>query len=244
MLRQLAATGIVIVLLSGCTQAPQVKTNAPNTVAAPQAITFGTPVKSAHFEDSTPRHGQILADAPIAIVINFNFDLSEPSSIKVLDQSGQEYQAGKLTIDQNKLALRQSLQPDLPDGKYQVEYTACWPDQTCHDGQFEFAIDLSLQSSFEDMTGRTAVAIDLADIKFAPQKVKISRGTTVTWTNADQVSHYINTESHPYHTYFVDQNSRALENGDTFSTTFAEPGIYPYHCSAHADVMTGEILVV
>jgi plastocyanin len=38
-------------------------------------------------------------------------------------------------------------------------------------------------------------------------------------------------------------NSRGLANGASFSVTFTMAGAYPYHCSAHADRMTGMILV-
>ncbi len=61
--------------------------------------------------------------------------------------------------------------------------------------------------------------------------------------NDEGAEHYVNTDSHPAHTYYPAQNSNALKQGDQFVAPFTQPGIYPYHCSAHAGVMTGTILV-
>lgn len=83
----------------------------------------------------------------------------------------------------------------------------------------------------------------LKNIAFVPQDVKISKGTKATWTNSDTVSHYVNTDSHPAHTYQLNQNSEELRQGDSFTYTFENTGIYPYHCSAHAVTMTANILV-
>ena len=150
---------------------------------------------------------------------------------------------GEATIDDNKLALRQSMDQTAPDGIYTVSYKACWPDGSCDEGSFQFAIDRAQSANFVDMTGQSAVTIDMKDIAFVPQNVKISKGTRVTWTNSDSVSHYVNTDSHPAHTYQLDQNSKEIKPGDSHTYTFDAPSIYPYHCSAHADTMTANILV-
>lgn len=93
------------------------------------------------------------------------------------------------------------------------------------------------------MTGKKEVAINLQNIAFSPSKVKISKGTKITWTNQDSVVHTVNTDSHPGHTYFQNQNSKDLKTGDSYSVTFADDGIYPYHCTPHAASMKGQILV-
>jgi plastocyanin/methionine-rich copper-binding protein CopC len=213
-----------------------------DTEARPEQFTFSTPKKSAHYESNTPEHGSVLAAPPINIVLDFNFDLAKPSSITI-SKDGAEFGVGETTIDSNKLSMRRDSNLEAPDGLYKVTYDACWPDGSCHDGYFEFAIDRSLATTYIDMTGRQEVTINMSEVMFKPQDIKISAGTKVTWINDESVEHYINTETHPAHTYFPLQNSRALKKGETFSTTFSSPGIYPYHCSAHADVMTGNILV-
>lgn len=203
---------------------------------------FEDPKKSAHFESNTPSHGAILAGVPINIVIDFNFDLAKPSEI-MIQKDGSNYGVGESVIDDNKLVLRRKMNSNSPDGLYKVNYKACWPDGSCHDGNFAFAIDRSLSEGFVDQTGKKEVTIKLSHIMFDPQNIKISKGSKVTWVNEDSVKHYINTDSHPAHTYFLLQNSKALEKGESYSTYFDIPGIYPYHCSTHADTMIGNILV-
>jgi len=81
------------------------------------------------------------------------------------------------------------------------------------------------------------------ETSFRPAGILISPGTTVVWSNSDPFEHFVNTDSHPAHTYYPEQNSRGLAQGATFAVTFTRPGAYPYHCSAHAGVMTGMIVV-
>ncbi|HYE22581.1 MAG TPA: plastocyanin/azurin family copper-binding protein [Verrucomicrobiae bacterium] len=205
-------------------------------------FSFNTPKKSAHYESNTPEHGVVLADAPINVVINFNFDLAPPSAISIT-KDGKEYGTGDLVIDTNKLSMRRNLDTSAPDGLYKVTYNACWPDRSCHDGHFEFAMDRTKASSYEDMTNRKEVTIKMSDLMFKPHDIKITSGTKVTWINDEAVEHYVNTDSHPAHTYYLGQNSRALKQGETYSVTFTNKGAYPYHCSAHANVMSGNIIV-
>ena len=176
------------------------------------------------------------------MVVNFNFDLAAPSAIKI-EKDGKDYGQGQTLIDENKLTMRRKMDPVSPDGVYTVNYTACWPDKSCHEGNFQFAIDRTKSRSFEDFTGEKEVIVTLSEIRFKPQNIEITKGTKVTWINQDDVDHYINTDSHPAHTYFPEQNSRALSNGDIYSVTFNTSGIYPYHCSAHPENMAGSILV-
>jgi plastocyanin len=206
-------------------------------------FSFSTPKKSAHYETNTPEHGSVLAAPPINIVINFNFDLAPPSSMSIT-KDGKEYGVGNLVIDTNKLSMRRNFDSTAPDGLYKVAYNACWPDRSCHDGHFEFAIDRTKASNYEDMTGRKEITVKMSEVSFKPMDIKVSAGTKVTWINDENVEHYINTDSHPAHTYYPDQNSRALKLGESYSVTFSKAGIYPYHCSAHESTMRGNIIVI
>src|SRR3989344_2666417 len=215
-------------------------TNSGRPQEQSRAISFENPKKSAHYESNTTEHGTILPGMPINVVIDFNFDLAVPSSIKMV-HDGKDYEAGETMIDENKLTMRRAMDPASPDGVYRVEYRACWPDRSCHDGYFQFAIDRKLADKAVDLRNRSSVEIDLAEIAFVPENFKVSRGTKIVWKNADSVEHYINTDSHPAHTYYPAQNSEVLNLGDTFELMFDAPGVYPYHCSAHAEVMKGTI---
>lgn len=251
----LIASLLLILVGASCTKQTTIKTSdtptsttntTTNTNAATspnRAVpTFVTPKKSAHYESNTPAHGAILAAVPQGVVINFNFDLLTTSSIAI-GQDGQEYGRGATTVDGNKLTLRRPMDPAAPDGTYTVSYNACWPDGSCHDGSFQFALDRSRASSYRDLRRQPDVTVRMKDIAFAPMDLLISKGTGVTWVNDDGVEHYVNTDAHPAHTYYPGQNSKALKTGERFTLPFDTPGIYPYHCSAHADTMTGSIIV-
>lgn len=239
------ALGMVFVFLQKSQNQPS---NTPNltqrTNNAKQnlAIKFQDSIKSAHFESNTPAHGSIIAGVPINVVIDFDFDLAKPSEIKIL-KDDQDFGVENTIIDSNKLTLRRKMMTGAPDGLYSVKYKACWPDGSCHEGSFEFAIDKSLANDFEDFTNKPQVDINMTKIKFNPEHLRISQGTEVTWINNDDATHYINTDSHLGHSYYPAQNSRALKKGDNYTLVFNIPGIYPYHCSTHEENMTGSILV-
>lgn len=217
-------------------------TQPPATKQTTTSSEFITPKKSAHWESNTPEHESILAGVPINVVINFNFDLTQGSTIQIT-KNGQDYGLEETIIDQNKLAMRSKMDPSSPNGLYLVAYKACWADGSCHDGQFQFKIDRSLSKDFQDQTNKKEVTINLQNYAFSPNKVKVSKGTKVIWVNQDDTIHTVNTDSHPAHTYYLDQNSRDLSQGDTYSVTFSEAGIYHYHCTPHAGTMKAVLLV-
>ena len=214
----------------------------PSTSNESQEPMFSTPKKSAHFETSTPAHGSTLAAAPPEVVLDFNFDLASNSTIQIM-KDGKDYGTGSVTIDTSKLAMRRAMAVDAPNGVYTVNYKACWPDRSCHDGHFQFSINRNLISSYSDQRGVREASISMSQIKFEPVNVRINVGQTMTWVNNDNVDHYVNTDSHPAHSHTPGLNSRALAPGATYSYTFTKPGAYPYHCSAHAGTMTGMIVV-
>ncbi|KKR78263.1 MAG: Blue (Type 1) copper domain protein [Candidatus Curtissbacteria bacterium GW2011_GWA1_40_9] len=228
--------------------------NAPDTQNPPQTFDnrqtptvnnnnqFQTPKKSAHYESNTPAHGATLAGVPVNVVIDFNFDLAKGSSISIT-YHGKESGVGQTLIDSNPLAMRRNMDPTTPDGLYTVNYKACWADESCHDGSFQFAIDRSKASGFFDMRNKKEVTVSLKNTAFNHQSLRVSAGTKVTWVNEDDVVHTVNTDSHPAHSYFTSQNSRNLQKSDEYSVTFEKVGIYPYHCTPHAGIMTGSILV-
>lgn len=78
-----------------------------------------------------------------------------------------------------------------------------------------------------------AVAID--NFSFNPKEITVPKGTTVTWTNRDDVPHTVTSTDQKF-------RSKALDTGDQFSFTFTEPGTYAYFCSVHP-MMTGKIVV-
>ncbi len=218
----------------------------PTVTAQPTPLTFsfGKQLKSPHFVDSTPLHEEIYAAQPINITINFNFDIAVGSKISVTSADGKEWSQGNVLIEDNNTVLKIALKPGMPDGLYKVTYYACWPDKSCHDGEFAFAIDSSKQAAYTDMRNQPIVTIAMKDFAFETKQIIISPGTKVTWVNDDPFGHFINSETHPEHTYFPEQNSREVGAGESFSATFQIAGQYNYHCSAHVPQgMVGSIIV-
>ena len=79
------------------------------------------------------------------------------------------------------------------------------------------------------------VAVKIGNFTFGPQELKVKSGTTVTWTNEDDIPHTVTSSTLAF-------KSKALDSDDKFSFTFTTPGTYPYFCALHP-VMTGTIVV-
>lgn len=82
-------------------------------------------------------------------------------------------------------------------------------------------------------TAGTAVAID--NFTFAPRRLTIKAGTTVTWTNRDDIPHTVTATNRSF-------KSNALDTDESYSFTFSTAGEYSYFCSLHPH-MTGTIVV-
>jgi plastocyanin len=81
-----------------------------------------------------------------------------------------------------------------------------------------------------------AAAISIDNFTFTPQTVTVKAGTTVTWTNKDDIPHGIAATNNAF------ARSKALDTDDSYSFTFTTPGTYQYFCYVHPH-MTGTIVV-
>jgi len=80
-----------------------------------------------------------------------------------------------------------------------------------------------------------ADAVSIDNFTFNPQKLTVKAGTTVTWTNKDDIPHAIAAVGKEF-------KSKVLDTDNSFSFTFTTPGSYNYFCSLHPH-MTGTIVV-
>jgi plastocyanin len=80
-----------------------------------------------------------------------------------------------------------------------------------------------------------AATVRVANFTFKSPVVTVKTGTTVIWTNDDDVPHTIVAKDGAF-------RSKALDTGDRFSFTFAKAGQFGYFCSLHPH-MTGTIVV-
>ena len=80
-----------------------------------------------------------------------------------------------------------------------------------------------------------ATEVKIDNFSFTPAELKVAVGTTVTWTNGDDIPHTVVAKDGSF-------KSKVLDTGERFSFTFAKPGQFGYYCSLHPH-MTGTIVV-
>jgi plastocyanin len=91
----------------------------------------------------------------------------------------------------------------------------------------------SLKANDHSSAANAAVKID--NFVFGPQTLTVPVGTTVTWTNSDDIPHTsVSTEG-----VF---KSKVLDTDENFSYTFTKAGTHPYYCTIHPK-MTGKVVV-
>jgi len=97
----------------------------------------GKSVESPHFVSSNPANG---SSAPVGsvtnVTIDFDFDLGKASKIAVT-AGGADMTTGATKIVGDNLQLMVPVNTSKAS-VYDVAYTACWPDGSCHDGSFSF----------------------------------------------------------------------------------------------------------
>jgi plastocyanin len=80
-----------------------------------------------------------------------------------------------------------------------------------------------------------SAAVKIDNFSFGPTALTVPVGTTVTWTNRDDIPHTVVSTDGVF-------KSKALDTDDKFSFVFTKPGTYAYFCSIHPK-MTGTVVV-
>jgi plastocyanin len=98
------------------------------------------------------------------------------------------------------------------------------------------AVVLAAAVVFSPASARAAdTQVQIDNFTFIPQRITVKAGTTVTWTNTDDIPHTVASSTKVF-------KSKALDTNDKFSFTFTTPGAYEYFCSLHPH-MTGAVVV-
>ena len=84
----------------------------------------------------------------------------------------------------------------------------------------------------QQKTEATEVKID--NFSFGPATLTVAVGTSVTWTNRDDIPHTVVSTDGAF-------KSKVLDTDEKFSFTFSKAGTYPYFCSIHPK-MTGKVI--
>jgi plastocyanin len=86
-----------------------------------------------------------------------------------------------------------------------------------------------------DQPSAANVGVKIDNFVFGPQAITVPVGTTVTWTNSDDIPHTAVSTDGVF-------KSKVMDTDEKFSYTFTKPGTYPYYCSVHPK-MTGQVVV-
>lgn len=73
------------------------------------------------------------------------------------------------------------------------------------------------------------------NFSFNPATITVPVGTTVRWTNRDDIPHTVVSDKEIF-------KSKTLDTDDQYSYTFTKAGTYGYFCSIHPK-MTGKVIV-
>ncbi|HKT59159.1 MAG TPA: cupredoxin family copper-binding protein [Gemmatimonadales bacterium] len=82
---------------------------------------------------------------------------------------------------------------------------------------------------------RGATAVRIANLAFDAKVVRVRAGTTVRWTNNDQLQHSVTADDGSF-------DSGLIDPGGSYERVFDRPGDYAYHCTPHP-FMTGHVIV-
>jgi plastocyanin len=86
-----------------------------------------------------------------------------------------------------------------------------------------------------DASSPASADVKIDNFSFGPQTITVTPGTTVTWTNRDDIPHTVVSTDGLF-------KSKARDTDEKFSYTFTKAGTYSYFCSIHPK-MTGTVVV-
>jgi plastocyanin len=86
-----------------------------------------------------------------------------------------------------------------------------------------------------DQPAGASADVKIDNFSFGPQTLTVSVGTTVVWTNRDDIPHTVVSTDGVF-------KSKVRDTDEKFSYTYTKAGTYPYFCSVHPK-MTGKVVV-
>jgi plastocyanin len=86
-----------------------------------------------------------------------------------------------------------------------------------------------------DQPSAAAAEVKIDNFVFGPQTITVPVGSTVTWTNKDDIPHTTVSTDGVF-------KSKVMDTDEQFSFKFTKAGTYAYFCSVHPK-MTGKVVV-
>lgn len=105
-------------------------------------------------------------------------------------------------------------------------------DNATNDGSTATATSTAPSSSAPTQTNE----VTIENMSFSPAKISVKKGTKVTWTNKDDTTHTVTSDTGKA------MDSGSLDRGESYSVSFDTAGTFTYHCSFHTS-MTGSVEV-
>ena len=84
-------------------------------------------------------------------------------------------------------------------------------------------------------TGSSSNTVSIANMAFSASSSTVNKGTTITWTNMDDMAHTVTADDNSF-------TSGNLNKGDTYSHAFNAVATVGYHCKIHPN-MTAKVIV-
>ena len=97
------------------------------------------------------------------------------------------------------------------------------------------SIGISDRFASNAQEAQKTVEVKIDNFSFSPATITVPAGSTITWTNRDDIPHTVVSDDKLF-------KSKVLDTDEKFSFTFTKPGAYPYFCSIHPK-MTGKVVV-
>jgi plastocyanin len=86
-----------------------------------------------------------------------------------------------------------------------------------------------------DARAQAPASAEIEDSQYRPPTLTVPVGTTVKWTNRDEETHTVTSDTGAF-------GSAGLDLGEEFAYTFTAPGTYAYSCDLHP-FMHGTVVV-
>ncbi|MDX1614311.1 MAG: plastocyanin/azurin family copper-binding protein [Candidatus Promineifilaceae bacterium] len=251
---------LMALLLAACTGATEV---APTETETPESemeeVTPAVTVEDQELTDSTVTVASVTAAEPGWMVIHAD-DNGAPG--QVIGQAAVETgENSDVVVEIDQAAATETLYAMLHvDAGTQGEYEFPGADAPVSvddsivvqpftiTGGMDMETDEMMEEemaeeemSEEEMEQTDEQAVTIVNFAFSPDELTVPVGTTVVWTNQDNVGHTVTagSPSAPNPDFF---DSGSLSSGDTFSFTFDEAGSFEYYCTIHPS-MTATVTV-
>ena len=86
-----------------------------------------------------------------------------------------------------------------------------------------------------DARAQAPISAEIEESQYRPPTLTVPVGTTVRWTNRDEETHTVTSDTGVF-------GSAGLDLGEEFAYTFTAPGTYAYSCDLHP-FMHGTVVV-